>query len=126
MRAGHDVWVWDNLSRGHRGAVPDGRLIEGELADRPRLEQALRAHRIEAVMHFAAFALVGESVADPARVLLQQRRVHAGLARRDAQRRRPADRVFQHDGHLRRSATDSDHRGGDTSSRSIRTDSPSW
>ena len=66
MRAGHDVWVWDNLSRGHRAAVPDGRLIEGALADRPRLEQALRTHRIEAVMHFAAFALVGESVADPA------------------------------------------------------------
>ncbi len=65
-RAGHDVWVWDNLSRGHRAAVPAGRLIEGDLIDRARLEQALRAHRIEAVMHFAAFALVGESVADPA------------------------------------------------------------
>ncbi|NLX55989.1 MAG: UDP-glucose 4-epimerase GalE [Planctomycetaceae bacterium] len=66
LRAGHDVWVYDNLSRGHRAAVPEGRLIEGDLVDRPRLEQALGTHRIEAVMHFAAFALVGESVADPA------------------------------------------------------------
>jgi UDP-glucose 4-epimerase len=66
MRAGHEVWVFDNLSRGHRGAVPAGRLLEGSLADRPRVEQVLRAHRIDAVMHFAAFALVGESVSDPA------------------------------------------------------------
>ncbi|MHB8955758.1 MAG: UDP-glucose 4-epimerase GalE [Pirellulaceae bacterium] len=66
MHAGHDVWVFDNLSRGHRGAVPPDRLIEGSLADRARVEQALQAHRIDAVMHFAAFALVGESVSDPA------------------------------------------------------------
>ena len=65
-QADHDVWVFDNLSRGHRGAVPTGRLLEGSLADRPRVEQALRGHRIDAVMHFAAFALVGESVSDPA------------------------------------------------------------
>jgi UDP-glucose 4-epimerase len=84
MRAGHDVWVWDNLSRGHRGAVPAGRLIEGDLADRPRLAQALTAHRIEAVMHFAAFALVGESVADPA--LYYSNNVVSTLALLDAMR----------------------------------------
>lgn len=66
-QAGHDVWAYDNLSLGHRAAVPDGRLIEGELMDRGRIESALRQHRIEAVMHFAAFAAVGESVADPAK-----------------------------------------------------------
>jgi UDP-glucose 4-epimerase len=65
-RAGHDVWVYDNLSRGHRAAALPGRLIEGELADQARLTQVLREQQIEAVMHFAAFALVGESVADPA------------------------------------------------------------
>jgi len=64
---GHDVWVYDNLSRGHRGAVPAGRLIEGDLADRDRLEHALRSKSIEAVMHFAALALVGESVEQPHR-----------------------------------------------------------
>ena len=66
-RGGHDVWVYDNLSLGHRAAVPAGRLIEGELMDRPRLVEALRSRQIEAVMHFAAFASVGESVADPAK-----------------------------------------------------------
>ena len=65
--AGHDVWVFDNLSYGHRRAVPDGRLIEGELVDRPRLAEVLRKHAIEAVMHFAAFAYVGESVEKPSK-----------------------------------------------------------
>lgn len=65
--AGHDVWVYDNLSLGHRAAVPTGRLIVGELADEVRLQAAMKEHRIEAVMHFAAFALVGESVTDPAK-----------------------------------------------------------
>lgn len=63
---GHDVWIYDNLSRGHRAAAPAGRLITGELADQPHLLRVLQANRIEAVMHFAAFALVGESVSDPA------------------------------------------------------------
>ncbi len=67
LRAGgHQVWVYDNLSRGHRAAVPDGCLIEGELADRSHLERIFNEKQIDAVMHFAAFALVGESVAQPA------------------------------------------------------------
>lgn len=65
-RAGHDVWVYDNLSLGHRQAALPGRLITGELSDREAVEAALRDQRIEAVMHFAAFALVGESVENPA------------------------------------------------------------
>jgi UDP-glucose-4-epimerase GalE len=63
--AGHEVWVYDNLVFGHRGAVAPGRLIEGDLLDRPRLEEALKSRKIDAVMHFAAFAYVGESVTDP-------------------------------------------------------------
>jgi UDP-glucose-4-epimerase GalE len=63
--AGHDVWVYDNLVFGHRGAVAPGRLIEGDLLDRPKLEATLKARKIDAVMHFAAFAYVGESVTDP-------------------------------------------------------------
>ena len=63
---GHDVWVYDNLSRGHREAVPAGRLIEGNLSDRGLLHQVLRDKEIEAVMHFAAYALVNESVQHPA------------------------------------------------------------
>ena len=69
-RAGHDVWVYDSLARGHRAAAPAGRLGVGELADRPRLEGVLRDERIEAVMHFAALAYVGESVTDPAKYYL--------------------------------------------------------
>jgi UDP-glucose 4-epimerase len=65
-RAGHDVWVYDNLSRGHREAAIPGRLIEGELCDGPHLIAVFRNKKIDAVMHFAAFALVGESVAEPA------------------------------------------------------------
>src|SRR5262245_8985295 len=65
VSAGHEVWVYDNLSRGHAAAAPKGRLILGDLADQAKLAAALRDHRIEAVMHFAAFALVGESVAQP-------------------------------------------------------------
>ncbi|HBJ36653.1 MAG TPA: UDP-glucose 4-epimerase GalE, partial [Planctomycetaceae bacterium] len=66
MEAGHEVWVYDNLSRGHRAAVPAGRLIEGEVADRGRMVATLTQKKIDAVMHFAAFALVNESVNDPA------------------------------------------------------------
>jgi UDP-glucose 4-epimerase len=65
-RAGHEVWVYDNLSRGHRAAALPGKLIEGELSDQQRLVDTLGERKIDAVMHFAAFALVGESVADPA------------------------------------------------------------
>ncbi|MFO0909205.1 MAG: UDP-glucose 4-epimerase GalE [Isosphaeraceae bacterium] len=64
-RSGHDVWVYDNLSYGHRGAVRGDRLIEGDLLDRAKLDAVLRDHAIEAVIHFAAFAYVGESVTDP-------------------------------------------------------------
>lgn len=65
-RAGHRPIVFDNISRGHRETVRWGPLVEGDIADHSRVAAALEEHRIEAVMHFAAFAYVGESVADPA------------------------------------------------------------
>src|ERR1700752_3287443 len=65
-RAGYQPVVFDNISRGHREAVRWGPLVEGDITDRGRLVAALAEYRIEAVMHFAAFAYVGESVADPA------------------------------------------------------------
>jgi UDP-glucose 4-epimerase len=67
LARGHDVWVYDNLSYGHRAAVPAERLVVADLAEDQRLDQALVLHRIEAVVHFAAFAYVGESVRDPAK-----------------------------------------------------------
>ena len=66
-QVGHDVWVYDNLSFGHAAAVPDGRLIVGDLADPIALEGALRDRAIDAVMHFAAFTSVPESVTEPSR-----------------------------------------------------------
>ena len=63
--AGWRPVVYDNLSRGHAGAVRWGPLVEGDLHDRARLAAAMREHAIGAVMHFAAFAYVGESVGDP-------------------------------------------------------------
>jgi UDP-glucose 4-epimerase len=65
LARGHDVWVYDNLCYGHRAAVPAERLIVADLAEEQRLDQVLLRHRIEAVVHFAAFAYVGESVRDP-------------------------------------------------------------
>lgn len=63
--AGYEPVVYDNLCRGRRSAVRWGPLIEGELEDRDRLSEAIRSHQIEAVMHFAALADVGESVRQP-------------------------------------------------------------
>jgi UDP-glucose-4-epimerase GalE len=67
LRRGHEAWAFDNLTAGHKEAVPGGRLIEGDLADRDRLDQALVEHQIDQVLHFAAFTDVGESVRDPGR-----------------------------------------------------------
>jgi UDP-glucose 4-epimerase len=66
LNAGHRVTVYDNLSEGHRAAVdPRATFVLGELGDEAGLGQALAAARPEAVVHFAARALVGESMVDP-------------------------------------------------------------
>ena len=57
--------VYDNLVYGHREAVKWGPLEIGDIADRATLDAAIARHRPVAVMHFAAFTYVGESVADP-------------------------------------------------------------
>ena len=81
---GHDVWVYDNLCKGHRQAVPKGKLIEGEVADREKLMSVFKEKSIEAVMHFAAFAEVGESVTKPH--LYYQNNVVATLSLLEAMR----------------------------------------
>ena len=63
--AGYMPVDYDNLSRGHRHAVRWGPLVVGDLDDRSRLVGVMHEHRITGVMHFAAFAYVGESVTDP-------------------------------------------------------------
>ncbi len=89
--SGHEVWVYDNLSRGHRQAVPAGRLIEGDVSDRERLVAVLKDKKIDAVMHFAAFALVNESVLDPA--LYYRNNVIAALELLDAMRTADVKRI---------------------------------
>ena len=65
--AGHRVVVFDNLTAGHREAVRCGDLVEGDVADVNAVRAALRTYDVSAVMHFAAYLDVGESVRDPAR-----------------------------------------------------------
>lgn len=68
VEAGHDVVVYDNLSKGHREAVSSrARLLEADLDDRAALEAAFAAHRPEAVLHFAAWIEAGESMRAPER-----------------------------------------------------------
>ena len=63
---GHEVVIFDNLERGHREAVDArARLIQGDLRNREDIRGAMRDSWPDAVMHFAAFALVGESMQDP-------------------------------------------------------------
>jgi UDP-arabinose 4-epimerase len=65
--AGHVPVVFDNLSSGHADAVRWGPLHVGDILDPEALDAAFAAHHLEAVIHFAALAYVGESVIDPAR-----------------------------------------------------------
>lgn len=77
LESGHRVVAIDNLTRGHRGAIenlsksatsPEAfEFIEASISDRDRMAGILREHQIDVVMHFAAFAYVGESVHEPLR-----------------------------------------------------------
>lgn len=67
VQQGCDVVVLDNLSYGHRDAVKNARFIHGDLADIPFLMQLFQRERFDAVMHFASFIQVGESVQQPAK-----------------------------------------------------------
>jgi UDP-glucose 4-epimerase len=68
LNAGHSITVFDNLTEGHRKAV-DGRarFIQGDLGDRDAIFKAVAEAKPDAVMHFAANALVGESMQNPSK-----------------------------------------------------------
>lgn len=89
-RAGHDVWIYDSLVYGHRTAALPGKLIEGDLMDRPKLVDSMQQHDIQAVMHFAAFAYVGESVEQPHKYY--QNNIVAALNLMEAMREADVDR----------------------------------
>ena len=67
LKQGHDVLVVDNLSKGYRHNVPEGRLNVLDLHDTAALATLMKAERFDAVIHFAAFIAVGESMRDPAK-----------------------------------------------------------
>jgi UDP-glucose 4-epimerase len=67
LAGGYDVLVYDSLEYGHKRAVPADRLVVGDLRDVDHLDHLLVVNRVEAVVHFAAYTSVGESVTDPAR-----------------------------------------------------------
>jgi len=65
---GHGVTIFDNLSEGHRRALdPRAAFVEGDLVDRQLIEKTLAKQQPDAVMHFAANALVGESMQNPSK-----------------------------------------------------------
>jgi UDP-glucose 4-epimerase len=83
LDAGHRVVVFDSLIKGHRRAVdPRAEFVEGDLADGALVERALREHNVDAVMHFAAHSLVGESMENASKYF--NNNVVAGLTLLDA------------------------------------------
>lgn len=67
---GNEVIVFDNLYMGHREAVNEEAIfVEADLCDREKVEEVMREHRPEAIMHFASYSLVGESMDKPVKYL---------------------------------------------------------
>ena len=90
---GHEVVVFDNLLKGHREAVPrPATLVVGDLADGALVDRTLADGRFDAVMHFAAWSEVGESVLDPLRYY--QNNVSNSVALLDAMRRHNIQRFI--------------------------------
>jgi UDP-glucose 4-epimerase len=85
LEAGHEVTVLDDLSTGHRGAVPPGATLEvGSYGDAAAVTALLERHRIDAVLHCGAKSLVGESMVDPAKYF--RGNVSGGIALLDGMR----------------------------------------
>ncbi|MEA2652803.1 MAG: UDP-glucose 4-epimerase [Chloroflexota bacterium] len=92
VAAGHDVVVLDDLTTGHRSAVPAGaRLHVGSYGDADGTTRLLTAERTEAILHCAARSLVGESIADPSRYYRDN--VAGGVALLEAARAAGVGRV---------------------------------
>jgi UDP-glucose 4-epimerase len=85
LGAGHGVVVLDDLTTGHRGAVPpEATLVVGDYGDRGLVDRVLAEHAVEAILHCGARSLVGESIQDPGRYYRDN--VAGGVALLDAAR----------------------------------------
>ena len=83
LNDGHQVVVYDNLVKGHRAAVvPGAQFVHADLADGESLRNTLKQEKVEAVIHMAAYSLVGESSVNPAKYY--QNNVVTGLVLLDA------------------------------------------
>jgi UDP-glucose 4-epimerase len=92
LAAGHEVTVLDDLSTGHRGAVPEGAALEiATYTDTPSVAHLLRRRRIDAILHCAAKSLVGESMVEPAKYFRDN--VAGGIALLDAMREVGVNRI---------------------------------
>ncbi len=92
VEAGHRVVVLDDLSTGHRDAVPAGAtLVVGDYGDSTLVSGVLLEHGVEAILHCGARSLVGESIADPGRYYRDN--VGGGVALLDAAREAGVERV---------------------------------
>jgi UDP-glucose-4-epimerase GalE len=89
--SGHHVIIVDNMAEGHRPAAGRLSLVVADLLDRESIVAALREHKIDAVMHFAAFAYVGVSVREPA--VYYQNNIVGSLALLDAMRTAGVNRI---------------------------------
>jgi UDP-glucose 4-epimerase len=92
IRDGHQVTVYDDLSKGHRETIPpDADFVHADLLDSEKLTTTFLDRKIEAVIHMAADSLVGESVAQPGKYY--QNNVVAGLAMLEAMRKSGVKRL---------------------------------
>src|SRR5476651_2311894 len=83
INAGHEVTIFDNLTEGHRRALePRAKFVEGDLSHRDEILAAVKKSKPDAVMHFAANALVGESMTNPSKYF--RNNVSAGINLLDA------------------------------------------
>ncbi|MFM8581499.1 MAG: UDP-glucose 4-epimerase GalE [Planctomycetaceae bacterium] len=89
--AGHEPWVFDNLSTGHRAAVAGFPLLVGDLGDEQAVASALASARFDAVVHFAGAALVAESIERPLQYFRQN--ASHGIVLLEAMRNRGIDRL---------------------------------
>ena len=112
LAAGHEVVVLDDLTTGHRAAVPaEATFHQAPTRTRRVLARLLEAERIEAILHCAARSLVGESIGDPSKYYRDN--VAGGVALLEAARdgRGRAARLLLDRGRLRRPGRDADPRG---------------
>ena len=111
LKHGHDPIAFDNMLEGNAAAVPEGRLVVGDICDTALPDRGpCSDHGAEAVMHFAALASVPLSIADPESYWQVNVGRDQERARRDAGGGRPEDRLQQHRGDLRLRRRDADPR----------------